>query len=77
MLAKGAGIGDPKIVDIAYEDFRALSPPEIEPTQAAAENILAQFPDASRNLADYIDTSILDGLKRDGVFAALAEKYRG
>ena len=28
------------------------------------ENILKQFPDASRNLADYIDTSILDGLKK-------------
>jgi ABC-type nitrate/sulfonate/bicarbonate transport system substrate-binding protein len=75
VLAKGAGIGDPKIVDVAYEDFRALSPPEIEPTRAAAENVLAQFPDASRNLSDYIDTSVLDGLKRDGVFAALRQKY--
>ena len=77
VLAKGAGIGDPKIVDVAYEDFRALSPPEIEPTRAAAENVLAQFADASRNLSDYIDTSVLDGLKRDGVFTALAQKYRG
>jgi ABC-type nitrate/sulfonate/bicarbonate transport system substrate-binding protein len=76
VLARGAGIGDPKIIDIAYEDFRALSPPEIEPTRAAAENVLAQFPDASGNIADYIDTSILDGLRRDGLFATLAQKYR-
>jgi NitT/TauT family transport system substrate-binding protein len=75
VLAKGAGIGDPKIIDIAYEDFRALSPPEIEPTREAAENVLAQFPDTSRDPADYIDTSVLDGLKRDGVFRALAHKY--
>jgi ABC-type nitrate/sulfonate/bicarbonate transport system substrate-binding protein len=76
VLAKGTGIGDPKIVDIAYEDFRALSPPEIAPTPAAAENVLAQLSDASRDLADHIDTSILDGLRRDGAFAVLQEKYR-
>ena len=75
VLAKGTGIGDPKIVDIAYQDFRALSPPEIEPTRAAAENILAQFPDASRDVGGYVDTSVLDSLKRDGVFTALGEKY--
>jgi NitT/TauT family transport system substrate-binding protein len=74
-LAKGTGIGDPKIVDIAYADFRALSPPEIEPTPAAAQNVLAQFPDAGRNLADYVDTSILHSLRRDGVFARLQETY--
>ena len=56
VLAEKAGIRDPKILDISYNDFKALSPPDIEPTQAAAENILKQFPEASRNLADYIDT---------------------
>jgi ABC-type nitrate/sulfonate/bicarbonate transport system substrate-binding protein len=74
-LAKGAGIGNPKIVDIAYEDFRALSPPGIAPTAAAANNILAQFPGVGRDLADYIDTSILDGMRRDGVFERLQDKY--
>jgi NitT/TauT family transport system substrate-binding protein len=77
VLAKGTGIGDPKIVDIAYEDFRALTPPEIEPTRDAAENVLAQFPDASRDIADYIDSSILDRFKRDGVFATLELNYPG
>jgi NitT/TauT family transport system substrate-binding protein len=64
VLAEKAGIRDPKIVDIAYEDFRALSPPDLMPTAAAAENILRQFPDVSRNLADYVDTGILDGLRK-------------
>ena len=64
VLAEKASIRDPKIVDIAYNDFEALSPPDLMPTAAAAENILKQFPDVSRNLADYIDTSILDGLRK-------------
>lgn len=63
VLAEKANIRDPKILQISYDDFKALSPPDIRPTAAAAENILKQFPDASRNVADYIDTSILDGLK--------------
>ena len=30
---------------------------------------------ASRNLDDYIDAGILDGLKRDGFFAEIERKY--
>ncbi len=62
VLAEKANIRDPKILQISYNDFKALSPPDLAPTRAAADNILRQFPDASRNLADYIDTSILDSL---------------
>lgn len=76
VLARQANIKDPKILDISYNDFKALSPPDIAPTKAAADNILAQFPDASRNLADYVDSSILDGLRKDGVFTALQQKYK-
>ena len=64
VLAEKANIRDPKILQISYDDFKALSPPDLAPTRAAAENILRQFPDASRNLADYIDTSILDSLRK-------------
>ena len=76
MLVEKANIRDPKILDISYDDFKALSPPNIEPTKAAAENILAQFPDASRKLDDYVDTSILDALRKDGVLTALQQKYK-
>ena len=48
----------------------------IEPSEAAAKNILAQFPDASQKVEDYVDSGILDGLRKDGVFTALAQKYR-
>ena len=34
----------------------------LAPTEAAAKTILAQFPDASQKVEDYVDTGILDGL---------------
>jgi ABC-type nitrate/sulfonate/bicarbonate transport system substrate-binding protein len=77
VLAEKAGIADGKILDIGYDDFKALSPPEIEPTREAADNILAQFPGASRNVSDYVDTGILDDLKVQGLFAMLHAKYGG
>lgn len=76
VLGRRANIGDPKILDIAYRDFRELSPPTMEPTDEAAKTILAQFPDVSQAVADYLDRSILDGLKRDGTLTALQAKYR-
>ena len=76
LLARQAGITDPKILDISYNDFKLLSPPNIEPSDQAAKNILAQFPDVSQKVEDYVDSGILAALRKDGVFTALAQKYR-
>jgi len=76
VLARQAGITDPKILDISYSDFKLLSPPDIEPSDQAAKNILAQFPDVSQKVEDYVDSGILTALRKDGVFTALAQKYR-
>jgi NitT/TauT family transport system substrate-binding protein len=76
VLARQAGITDPKILDISYNDFKLLSPPDIEPSDQAAKNILAQFPDVSQKVEDYVDSGILAALRKDGVFTALAQKYR-
>jgi NitT/TauT family transport system substrate-binding protein len=76
VLARQAGITDPKILDISYNDFKLLSPPNIEPSDQAAKNILAQFPDVSQKVEDYVDSGILTALRKDGVFTALAQKYR-
>jgi NitT/TauT family transport system substrate-binding protein len=76
VLARQAGIADSKILDISYNDFKLLSPPNIEPSEAAAKNILTQFPDASQKIEDYVDSGILDDLRKDGVFTALAQKYK-
>ncbi|MGP0094683.1 MAG: ABC transporter substrate-binding protein [Xanthobacteraceae bacterium] len=75
ILAKEVRITDPKIIDISYGDFKQQSPPDTEPARKGAQNILAQFPGVSQNVDDYVDTGILDGLRQDGVFAALQQKY--
>jgi ABC-type nitrate/sulfonate/bicarbonate transport system substrate-binding protein len=74
VLADKAAIRDPKILDVSYNDFKQLSPPDLTPTRAAADNILAQFPDANSNLDDYIDMRILDSLRNDGALAASQHK---
>jgi NitT/TauT family transport system substrate-binding protein len=77
VLAREARIADPKIVDIAYGDFKQQSPQTIEPTAAAAENTLAQFTaGGGTNPADYIDTGILGELKASGFIAGLERKYK-
>jgi NitT/TauT family transport system substrate-binding protein len=75
VLAKELKISDPKIIDISYNDFKQQSPPDIEPSRKGAENILAQFPDVSSNVGDYVDTSILDELKKEGFFEKMQLKY--
>jgi NitT/TauT family transport system substrate-binding protein len=75
ILAKELKITDPRIIDISYNDFRQQSPPDLEPSRAGAENILAQFPGGSSKVDDYVDTGILDGLKAARFFAEMQRKY--
>jgi len=75
VLARETRITDPKIIDIGYDDFRQQTPDNIEPSRQGAENIIAQFPGVSPNVDDYVDTGILDELKKEGYFAGLAQKY--
>ncbi len=76
VLARELKIADPKILDIAYSDFKAQSPPNLEISRAGAENILAQFPDGSRKVDDYVDSGLLEALRTDGYFAAMQQKYK-
>jgi len=77
VLAKELKLADRKIVDISYTDFKLQSPLNMEPSIKGSENVLAQIPGTgSRNVADYVDTVILEGLKRDGFFTTLQQKYQ-
>jgi NitT/TauT family transport system substrate-binding protein len=76
VLTKELKLTDPKIVDISYDDFKAQSPPNMEPSVKGAENVIAQIGGTgSRNLADYMDPALIDGLRKEGFFAAMAQKY--
>jgi ABC-type nitrate/sulfonate/bicarbonate transport system substrate-binding protein len=76
VLARELKITDPKILAIAYDDFKAQSPVNIEISRPGAENILAQFPGGSQKVEDYVDASLLDALRGEGFFAAMAQKYK-
>jgi len=76
VLAREARITDPKILDIAYNDFKQQSPPDLVPVRAGADNVIAQFPpDVSRKVEDYVDTSLLDDLRKEEFFMGLEQKY--
>ena len=76
VLANELKIADQKILDIAYSDFKAQSPINIEISKIGADNILAQFPGGSQKAEDYIDTSLIDALRGEGYFTAMAQKYK-
>jgi len=76
VLAREARIVDPKIIDTSYNDFKQQSPVNLEPSRPGAQNIIDQFPVLkSRDIDDFIDSSILDGLKKEGFFAEIERKY--
>ncbi|MFL5002539.1 MAG: ABC transporter substrate-binding protein [Xanthobacteraceae bacterium] len=75
-LAEETKVSDAKVIAISYDDFRQQTPLNIEPSRPGAENVIAQFPEGvSRNVDDYMDTSLLEEIKKDGFFARLAQKY--
>jgi ABC-type nitrate/sulfonate/bicarbonate transport system substrate-binding protein len=76
ILAKELKIGDPKILDISYRDYKAQTPLNADLSPQGARNTLAQFPDMSQRLDDYIDGSLLEEIKQDGFFAAMQTKYK-
>ncbi len=75
VLAKELKITNPKILDITYQDFKAQSPQNLVPSPEGAQNILKQFPNINQNAGVYMDTSLLDALKKEGFFDAMAAKY--
>lgn len=75
-LARELKLTDPRIIDISYDDFRKQSPLDMELSRPAAENVMAELPaGGSARLEDYLDTSIIDDLKRQGFFDTLRQKY--
>jgi len=54
----------------------AKSPPNTEPSIKGAENVIAQKAGSgSRNITDYIDSSILDDLKKTTFFSTVQQNY--
>ena len=70
----------PEIVQITYDDFKARVPRDATPSPEGIATQLREFaslgiPLKSANAADYVDASLIEELKREGFFAAMAAKY--
>jgi ABC-type nitrate/sulfonate/bicarbonate transport system substrate-binding protein len=80
VIARAYKLSDPKIIDITYTDFKEQMPRHAMPTKAAAENVISQLQAFGAKLKtsrieDYVDTSVIEALERDGTLAALDRHY--
>ena len=71
----------PAILQITYDDFKARVPRDAAPSPDGIATQLREFPALgipvkSTNAADYVDSSLIEELKREGFFTALQAKYR-
>ncbi|MFT5539192.1 MAG: NitT/TauT family transport system substrate-binding protein [Alphaproteobacteria bacterium] len=77
VLARECGIEDPAITDITYDNFRAATPAHAEASLEGAKNNIAAVAtgEMSRNIDDYVDTSVHNALQAEGFFDSMAQKY--
>jgi NitT/TauT family transport system substrate-binding protein len=71
---------DPTVIDATYNDFKRMMPLDAAPSVAGAQNVIAQLQVigldvGSKNVNDYLDSSIIEGLKKDGYFEQTAKTY--
>jgi len=81
VLSRETKVNDQKVLAISYDDFKQQLPLTGEPVRAGAVNVIAQLQTSgmrlkSTNPDDYVDTSILEELSRQGAFAEFERKYR-
>jgi NitT/TauT family transport system substrate-binding protein len=80
LIAQKYKTSDPKVIDATYDDFKRLLPRDVAPSTAGANNVIAQLQAigievANKDVNSDVDTSIIDGLKKDGYFDAMAKAY--
>jgi NitT/TauT family transport system substrate-binding protein len=80
LIAQKYKTSDPTVIDATYNDFKRLMPLDAAPSIAGANNVIAQLQAiglevGSKNVNDYVDLSIVEGLKKDGYFEQMAKAY--
>jgi len=80
VIAQKYKTSDPTVVDATYNDFKRLLPLDLAPSIAGANNVIAQLGAiglevGSKNVNDYVDLSIIEGLKKAGYFDEMAKAY--
>ncbi len=79
LIAQKYKTNDAKVIGATYADFRRLMPRDAAPSTAGGQNVLDQLAAigtdvGSRNVDDYLDLSIIEGLKQAGYLAGLEKK---
>ena len=80
LIAQKYKTNDPKVIEATYNDFKRLMPLDAAPSVAGAQNVIAQLQAigldvGSKNVNDHLDSSIIEGLKKDGYFEQMAKTY--
>lgn len=80
LIAQKYKTKDPTVIDATYGDFKRLMPLDAAPSIAGANNVIAQLQAigvdvGSKNATDYVDTGIIQNLKKDGYFEQMAKAY--
>jgi NitT/TauT family transport system substrate-binding protein len=80
LIAQKYKTNDPTVIDATYKDFKRLMPLDAAPSIAGANNVIAQLQAigvevGSKDVNDYVDTSIIDNLKYDGYFDQMTKVY--
>jgi ABC-type nitrate/sulfonate/bicarbonate transport system substrate-binding protein len=70
----------PAIIQATYDDFKMRVPRDAAPSRVGAETMLKELPAfgtavKSTNVADYVDASLIEELRREGFFDAMKKKY--
>jgi ABC-type nitrate/sulfonate/bicarbonate transport system substrate-binding protein len=81
VLAKEFKDFSPDVIQATYEDFKARVPRDAAPSRVGAEIMLREFPALgtpvkSNKIADYVDASLIEELRREGFIDAMKKKYR-
>ena len=71
---------DAKVIDATYNDFKRLMPLDAAPSLDGAKNVIAQLQAigievGSKDVNDYLDLSIVQGLQQAGYFDQMAKAY--
>lgn len=77
VLAKELALSDVRTIDVSYDDFKKQTPLNMEPSIQGAQNVLSElYPEESSPAEVYMDTGIIEDMKKRGFMDELQKKYR-
>lgn len=83
MLALAKELKDfpPEVIEATYADFKTRVPRDAALSREGAETMLRELPGLgvavkSKNVADYVDSSLIDELRSDGFLESVTKRYR-